>query len=124
RGHRVVLANSVAVNIEADSINAAVLAPDAGGGGAAFDAFVREALREMTVKAGQKCTAIRRIFVPAANADAVTEALAAKLNGTKVGDPREADTRMGPVVTRGQQAAVFDGIRRLAQEAQVVCGGA
>ena len=65
RGHRNVVARSVPVNIEADSINAALLAPDAAGGGAAFDAFIREVVREMTVKAGQKCTAIRRIFVPA-----------------------------------------------------------
>src|SRR5258705_1587530 len=124
RGHRVVVTHRVAVNIKADSINAAVLAPDAAGGGASYDAFVREVVREMTGKAGQKCTAIRRIFVPAAHADAVTEALAAKLKCTKVGDPRQEDTRMGPVVTRGQQAAAFDGIRKLAQEAQVVCGGA
>src|SRR6185295_10901071 len=124
RGHRNVIARSVSVNIEADSINAAVLAPDAAGGGAAFDAFVKEVVREMTVKAGQKCTAIRRIFVPADKADAVTEALAARLKGTKVGDPRKEDPRMGPVVTRGQQAAAFDGIRRLAAEAAIVCGGA
>jgi len=124
RGHRAVLANSTAVNIEADSINAAVLAPEAATGGAAFDAFVREVVREMTVKAGQKCTAIRRIFVPAAHAGAVVDALTAKLKGTKVGDPRQEDVRMGPVVTRGQQAAAFEGIRRLAAEAQVVCGGA
>ena len=57
-------------------------------------------------------------------AAAVTEALAAKLNGIKVGDPRREETRMGPLVTRGQQAAAFDGIRRLAAEATVVCGGA
>src|SRR6185369_12499648 len=124
RGHANVVARSVSVNIEADSINAAVLAPDAAGGGAAFDAFVREVVREMTVKAGQKCTAIRRIVVPADKADAIAEALAAKLKGTKVGDPRQEDTRMGPLVTRGQQAAAFDGIRRLAIEAAVVCGGA
>src|SRR5215475_5674325 len=123
RGHANVLARNVAVNIEADSINAALLAPDAAGGGAAFDAFVREAVREMTVKAGQKCTAIRRIFVPADQADTIAEALAAKLKGTKVGDPRQEDTRMGPLVTRGQQAAAFDGIGRLAAEATVVCGG-
>jgi 3,4-dehydroadipyl-CoA semialdehyde dehydrogenase len=123
RGHANVVARSVPVNIEADSINAAVLAPDAAAGGAAFDAFVREVVREMTVKAGQKCTAIRRIFVPTDKADAIADALAAKLKGTKVGDPRQDDTRMGPVVTRGQQAAAFDGIRRLAGEAAVVCGG-
>jgi 3,4-dehydroadipyl-CoA semialdehyde dehydrogenase len=124
RGHANVVANSVPVNIEADSINAALLAPGSSAGSAAFDAFVREVVREMTVKAGQKCTAIRRIFVPASDADAVADALTAKLKGTKLGDPRAADTRMGPVVTRGQQAIAFDGIRRLASEAQVVCGGA
>ena len=124
RGHANVVGKSVPVNIEADSINAALLAPDAAPGSAAFDAFVREVVREMTVKAGQKCTAIRRIFVPADKADAVADALADKLKGTKVGDPRRDDTRMGPLITRGQQAAAFDGIRRLAAEAAVVCGGA
>jgi len=119
-----VVAKSVPVNIEADSINAALLAPGSAPASAAFDAFVREVVREITVKAGQKCTAIRRIFVTADQADAVADALAAKLKGTKVGDPRQADTRMGPVVTRGQQAAAFDGIRRLASEAVIVCGGA
>jgi 3,4-dehydroadipyl-CoA semialdehyde dehydrogenase len=78
----------------------------------------------MTVKAGQKCTAIRRIFVPADRADAVAEALSARLKGTKVGDPRQDDVRMGPVVTKAQQAAAFDGIRKLAGEAAIVCGGA
>ena len=124
RGHGNVVARSVPVNIEADSINAALLAPGSSPGSAAFDAFVREVVREMTVKAGQKCTAIRRIFVPAEQADAVADALAGKLKGTKVGDPRQPDTRMGPVVTRAQQAAAFDGIRRLASEAAIVCGGA
>src|SRR6267142_253993 len=71
RGHPNVVAKSVPVNIEADSINAALLAPESSPGSAAFDAFVREVVREMTVKAGQKCTAIRRIFVPAEKAEAV-----------------------------------------------------
>src|SRR5499426_135744 len=123
RGHPNVVARSVPVNIEADSINAALLAPESAPGSAAFDAFLREVVREMTVKAGQKCTAIRRIFVPAGKADAVADALTEKLKGTKVGDPRHADTRMGPLVTRGQQAAAFNGIRRLASEAAIVCGG-
>ncbi|TMK02653.1 MAG: 3,4-dehydroadipyl-CoA semialdehyde dehydrogenase, partial [Alphaproteobacteria bacterium] len=124
RGHPNVVAKNVPVNIEADSINAALLAPDASPAGAAFDAFVRETVREMTVKAGQKCTAIRRIFVPAEMADAVADALSGKLKTTKVGDPRQADTRMGPLVTRAQQAAAFEGIRHLACEAAIVCGGA
>src|SRR5215218_704404 len=102
RGHPSVIAKNVPVNIEADSINAALLAPDTSSGSAAFDAFVREVVREMTVKAGQKCTAIRRIFVAADQADAVAEALAAKLKVIKLGDPRQDDIRMGPVVTRGQ----------------------
>jgi 3,4-dehydroadipyl-CoA semialdehyde dehydrogenase len=123
RGHANVVARSVPVNIEADSINAALLAPGSSAGSVAFDAFVREVVREMTVKAGQKCTAIRRIFVPADKADAVADALAEKLKATKVGDPRQADTRMGPLVTRAQQAAALNGIRRLAAEAAIVCGG-
>ncbi len=124
RGHRNVVARSVPVNIEADSINAALLAPDAAGGGAAFDAFVREVVREMTIKAGQKCTAIRRIFVPEDKAGDVAEALFAKLKNIKVGDPRNEETRMGPLVTRAQQAAAFDGIRKLASEAEFVIGDA
>ena len=124
RGDPNVVRRCVPVNIEADSINAAVLAPGSSPGGAAHDAFLREVVREMTVKAGQKCTAIRRIFVPSGEADAIADALAAKLEATKVGDPRESDTRMGPVVTRAQQAAAFEGIRRLASEASILCGGA
>jgi 3,4-dehydroadipyl-CoA semialdehyde dehydrogenase len=122
RGHRNVVARNVPVNIEADSINTALLAPDAAGGGAAFDAFIREVVREMTVKAGQKCTAIRRIFVPQDKAADISEALFAKLKNTKVGDPRNEDTRMGPLVTRAQQQAAFEGIRKLAQEADFVIG--
>jgi 3,4-dehydroadipyl-CoA semialdehyde dehydrogenase len=123
RGDPNVVAKSVPVNIEADSINAAVLAPGATPGGAAFEALLRESVREITVKAGQKCTAIRRILAPAMVAAALADALAGKLQGIKIGDPRREDTRMGPVVTRGQQAAAFEGIRRLAAEATLVCGG-
>src|SRR5215510_9750706 len=122
RGHRNVVARNVPVNIEADSINTALLAPDAAGGGAAFDAFIREVVREMTVKAGQKCTAIRRIFVPQDKAADIAEALFAKLKNTKVGDPRNEDTRMGPLVTRAQQQAAFEGIRKLGTEAEFVIG--
>jgi 3,4-dehydroadipyl-CoA semialdehyde dehydrogenase len=124
RGHRNVIARSVPVNIEADSINAALLLPEAADGGAVFDAFVREVVREMTVKAGQKCTAIRRIFVPLGKVDAIAEALSTKLKQITVGDPRVEAVRMGPLVNRAQQAAVLDGIRRLAKDATFVCGGA
>ena len=123
RGHANVVEKSVPVNIEADSINAALLAPATPPENAAYDAFLREVVREMTVKAGQKCTANRRILVPHERADAVADALAAKLNATKVGDPREPDTRMGPVVTRAQQAAVLSAIARLKSETSLLCGG-
>ena len=124
RGHANVLAHGVLVNVEADSVNAALLASDAAPGSPAFDAFTKEVVREMTVKAGQKCTAIRRVFVPAERVNVVTEALAARLGNIVVGDPRREDVRMGPVVTRAQQAAALDGIARLAREASFVYGGA
>ncbi len=119
--HPNILARGVHVNVEADSVNAALLAP--GASDAAFDAFIKEVGREMTVKAGQKCTAIRRVFAPAERADAVAEALLARLKKTTLGDPRNESTRMGPLVTRAQQAAAFDGIGRLAKEAEVLTGG-
>jgi 3,4-dehydroadipyl-CoA semialdehyde dehydrogenase len=121
--HPTVLSRGARVNMEADSVNAALLAPDVGAGTPAFDAFVKEVAREMTVKAGQKCTAIRRVFVPAQQANAVTDALAAQLGKTTIGDPRDEKTRMGPLVTRAQQAAALEGIGRLAREAQFVTGG-
>jgi 3,4-dehydroadipyl-CoA semialdehyde dehydrogenase len=124
RVHANVLARGVPVNVEADSLNAALLAPDAEPGNSSFDAFVKEVAREMTVKAGQKCTAIRRIFVPASRADSVTEVLAGRLAKVVVGDPRREDVRMGPVVTRAQQAAALEGVGRLAGEASIVCGSA
>src|SRR5262249_513167 len=122
RGHAHVLERSVMVNVGAASINAARLAPAAAPGSPAFDAFVKEVVREMTVKAGQKCTAIRRVFVPAERADAASEALAARIGKVVVGDPRREDVRMGPVVTRAQQVAALYGIGQLAAEASFICG--
>jgi len=77
----------------------------------------------MTVKAGQKCTAIRRALVPAAIADAVTEALTARLAKVVTGNPRNESVRMGPLVNKAQQKAALEGIRQLAAEADVVIGG-
>ncbi len=76
------------------------------------------------MKAGQKCTAIRRVFAPAERAGAVAEALSARLAKTTVGDPRHEATRMGPLVTRAQQKAALEGIGQLAREAKIVTGGA
>ena len=121
--HPNVLRRGARVNIEADSVNAALLAPGVAPATPAFDAFVKEVAREMTQKAGQKCTAIRRVFVPAERAGSVAEALAVRLAKTTVGDPRDEKTRMGPLVTRAQQQAALDGIHRLAGEAKFVTGG-
>jgi len=121
--HPNVLSRGVRVNVEADSVNAALLAPGVAVATPAFDAFVKEVSREMTVKAGQKCTAIRRVFVPAQQANAVTDALVARLAKVTVGDPRDEKTRMGPLITRAQRDAAFDGIRRLTSEADFVTGG-
>ncbi|MCZ7566523.1 MAG: 3,4-dehydroadipyl-CoA semialdehyde dehydrogenase [Burkholderiales bacterium] len=123
RGHAAILRNSTRVNVEADSLNVALLGPDAGPGAPEFDLLVREVVREMTQKAGQKCTAIRRVLVPAAARGAVEEAIVAKLGKTSVGNPRNKDVRMGPLVSRTQQRAALEGIAALKREAKVVFDG-
>jgi 3,4-dehydroadipyl-CoA semialdehyde dehydrogenase len=110
------------MNVEADSLNTSILGPDAKPGSAEFDLFVREVSREMTQKAGQKCTAIRRAFVPQAIIGDVTEALAARLAKTVVGNPRNETVHMGPVVSRVQQKAVLAALAKLKSEARVVTG--
>jgi 3,4-dehydroadipyl-CoA semialdehyde dehydrogenase len=123
RGHRNVLSRGTMVNVEADSVNAALLAPSAAPSTPAFDAFIKEVAREMTVKAGQKCTAIRRVLAPAGRASDIADALSARLAKITVGDPRNEATRMGPVINRAQQASVLQGISKLSSEAAIVCGG-
>ena len=121
--HPKVISSSARINIEADSLNCSILGPDAKAGSAEFDLFVREVAREMTVKAGQKCTAIRRIFVPRAVAEDVSGAIAATLAKTVVGNPRNETVRMGPVVSKSQQKAVLEALARLQTEAKPVTGG-
>ena len=110
RQHPVVIANSVRFTAETDSLNSSILGPDAAAGTPEFDLFVREVVREMTVKAGQKCTAIRKALVPAARVADVLDALRAALGKVVVGDPRLENVRMGPVASlepapRGARAA-------------------
>lgn len=124
RTHPAVVRHSVRVNIEADSVNAALLGPDATPGSAVFDLIVREVVREMTVKSGQKCTAIRRIFVPRDLADALGEAIVARLARVQVGDPRQIGVSMGPLVNHAQAAAARQGLGRLRSECRVLCGEA
>ncbi len=123
RGHRNVIANSIRFNAEADSLNTSVLGPDVKPAAAEFDLFVREVHREMTVKAGQKCTAIRRALVPRAVADAVTDALAARIGRTVTGNPRNETVTMGPIVDKTQQNNVLAGLEALKREAKTVAGG-
>ncbi len=123
RTHPTVMRESVKFIAEQDSLNASLLGPDAAPGTPEFDLFVREVAIEMTVKAGQKCTAIRRAMAPAEYLDAVQEALAERLTGTKVGDPRAEDTRMGALVSLSQRDDVRQKIAELeAAGARIVVG--
>ena len=123
RTHPTVMRQSVKFISEQDSLNASLLGPDAAPGTPEFDLFVREVAMEMTVKAGQKCTAIRRAMAPAECLDAVQQALAERLAGTKVGDPRAEDTRMGALVSLSQRDDVRAKITELeAAGAKIVAG--
>jgi oxepin-CoA hydrolase/3-oxo-5,6-dehydrosuberyl-CoA semialdehyde dehydrogenase len=122
RSHPAVVANSVRFTMEADSLNAAILGPDAAPGTPEFDLFVKEVAREMTVKAGQKCTAIRRVVVPRAFTDALVAALGDRLRKTTVGDPADEAVRMGPLASLGQREEVRERVRELAGEAEIVVG--
>jgi oxepin-CoA hydrolase/3-oxo-5,6-dehydrosuberyl-CoA semialdehyde dehydrogenase len=123
RTHPTVMRESVRFIAEQDSLNASVLGPDAAPGTPEFDLFVREVAIEMTVKAGQKCTAIRRAMAPAEHLDAVQNALAERLASTKVGDPRAEDTRMGALVSLSQRDDVRAKIAELeAAGARIVAG--
>lgn len=122
KAHPAVIANSVRFTMEADSLNASILGPDAVAGTPEFDLFVKEVAREMTVKAGQKCTAIRRVIAPRAQVDALVAALAARLAGTPVGLPGDEGTRMGPLASLGQREEVRERIRELQAVAEIVAG--
>ncbi|MDP4300012.1 3,4-dehydroadipyl-CoA semialdehyde dehydrogenase [Leptothrix discophora] len=121
RSHPAVVRHSVRVNIEADSLNSALLMPGASDEAQAL--FVREVVREMTVKSGQKCTAIRRALVPQDRYESIGAAIAAKLAGITTGDPRDASVRMGALVSREQFDAVQAGIVELATQARVLFDG-
>jgi oxepin-CoA hydrolase / 3-oxo-5,6-dehydrosuberyl-CoA semialdehyde dehydrogenase len=120
--HRAILQNSVRFNMEADSLNCCVLGPDAIPGTEEFDLFVREVSREMTTKAGQRCTAIRRAMVPESLIEPTIAALKKRLSGVLVGDPGREDVRMGPLVSQEQAAEVESRIALLAMGCELVLG--
>jgi len=122
RNHPVIASEAVRFIAERDSLNAAILGPDAGPGTPEFDLFVDEIVREMTIKAGQKCTAIRRAFSPRAHYDAVKEALVEKLRKIVVGDPHLDSVGMGPLATLEQRKAVRAEVTDLATEASLIFG--
>lgn len=116
------LRNAVRFVAEQDSLNASILGPDAVPGTPEFDLFIREVAREMTAKAGQKCTAIRRILAPQAQVDGVIAALGTRLAKTVIGDPRDTATTMGALVSNGQKRDVLAKARVIATEAERVFG--
>ncbi|WP_295546063.1 3,4-dehydroadipyl-CoA semialdehyde dehydrogenase [uncultured Pseudacidovorax sp.] len=123
RGHAAVARHSVRANIEADSLNSALLLPGAAPGDAVFELLVKEVVREMTVKSGQKCTAIRRVLVPEALYSPVAEAVSARLAKVSVGNPRNESVRMGSLVSREQLASVQQGLQQLEAAADVLHDG-
>lgn len=123
RSHPAVTQRSVRVNIEADSVNSAWLLPEVEAGSEAFDLFVKEVAREITVKSGQKCTAIRRVLVPEALYKDAAKAISARLAKTTVGNPRNESVRMGALVNRAQLLAVREGLDYLKQQCEVLHDG-
>ncbi len=121
--HPRVIAESVAFTAETDSLNASILGPDATPGSPEFELFVKEVTREMTSKAGQKCTAIRRVIAPAAIAADLVRALSSALGDIRIGNPANRDVQMGALASLGQRDEVRERVGDLAREADIVYGG-
>jgi oxepin-CoA hydrolase/3-oxo-5,6-dehydrosuberyl-CoA semialdehyde dehydrogenase len=119
---KAIVENSVRFNQEADSLNFSMLGPESTPGTEEFDYFVKEVVREMTVKAGQKCTAIRRTIVPEPMVDDVIKAVSKRLSGVKIGDPRVEGVRMGPLVGKSQVDDVRRNVDCIREGAELVFG--
>lgn len=122
KSHPNLLANSVPFNMEADSLNCMVLGEDVTPSMPEWDIFIKEVRKEMTVKAGQKCTAVRRIFVPANKMEEVWKSLAAALDKTPVGNPLNDQVRMGALAGLSQREEVRNQVQKLMQSCEVVYG--
>jgi len=120
---KAMMQHSVRFNMEADSLNCSILGPDAVPGTEEFDLFIKEVVREMTTKAGQKCTAIRRTIVPNGMEADVIKSLRARLEKTIIGDPSVEGVRMGPLASRGQVRDVGAAAERIRASSEVVYGG-
>lgn len=122
RSHPTILREAVRFNMEADSLNFSMLGPDITPDMPEFEIFINEVVREMTIKTGQRCTAIRRTLVPAQQVDAVLEALTTRLRQVVVGNPANERVQMGPLVSREQVAEVQARLQELATAGEIVCG--
>ncbi|PKW17374.1 phenylacetic acid degradation bifunctional protein PaaZ [Saccharopolyspora spinosa] len=122
RAHPVVAANSVRFNVEADSLNCSILGPDAAPGTDEFALFVKQLVTEMTVKAGQKCTAIRRALVPANLIDEVVAAAKERLAKVVVGNPASPEVRMGALASLEQREEVRRSLKALLEAGTLVHG--
>jgi len=121
--HPNIVANSIPFTMEADSLNCSILGANVEPGSPEFDLFVKGVAAEMTVKAGQKCTAIRRTIVPENRIEAVADALKARLAKATLGDPSVEGVRMGPLVGRSQMEDVWDKVETLKQSSELIYGG-
>lgn len=122
KAHPRLVQEAVPFTMEADSLNASILGEDAVPGTPEFDLFIKEVRKEMTVKAGQKCTAIRRIIVPEKAMEDVQIALGKALDKVTIGDPRKKEVRMGSLISKQQVEAVRDSVKDIAKEAEIVYG--
>ncbi len=123
RSHKNIIANSIPFTMEADSLNCCILGESVAVEDEEFQLFIKEVTNEMTVKAGQKCTAIRRIIVPQSKVSAVQEALIARLSKVTLGDPSIESVRMGPLVGKSQRMDVESKVAQLSEFCDIVYGG-
>lgn len=122
KSHPRLVSEAVPFNLEADSLNSCVLGPDVKTGSAEFDIFIKEVVREITTKAGQKCTAVRRIMVPANMVEDVQIALGKRLQTSTIGDPKVEGVRMGPLAGQTQRKEVREKVEQLAQSQSIIIG--
>ena len=122
KAHPKILEESVMFNMEADSLNATILGQKAVPGTEEFDLFIKETVKEITIKAGQKCTAVRRIIVPEDLIDEVQNGISKRLSSTKIGDPSVDGVRMGALATRTQVERVSESVAELCKSQKIVYG--
>ena len=122
KSHQRLIEKAVPFNMEADSLNCSVLGEDAVPGTPEFDIFIKEVQKEMTVKAGQKCTAVRRVIVPEKLIEDVQIALGQRLSKTTIGDPSVEGVRMGSLAGKSQKTEVLENINKLAKSQEIVFG--